>query len=105
MVWRITDRATFAALRSSRYRAGAGPVRVVYVPAAAGAPRVAYAVGRQAGGAVVRNRIRRRLRAVVARLDGLAPGAYLLTAGSVVAVMPFDELTAVVGRALERVAP
>jgi ribonuclease P protein component len=31
-----------------------------------GPPRVAYAVGRRAGNAVVRNRIRRRLRPVVA---------------------------------------
>jgi ribonuclease P protein component len=42
---------------------------------------VAYSIGRQVGPAVVRNRVRRRLRAAVRELDrergGLAPGAYL----------------------------
>lgn len=43
--------------------------------------RVAYAVGRRVGGAVVRNRIRRRLRALVQQLDRdgrIAPGRYLV---------------------------
>ena len=44
-------------------------------------PRVAYAVGRQAG-AVARNRLRRRLRAVVTDAAAeLRPGAYLVGAG------------------------
>ena len=45
-------------------------------------PRVAYAVGRPVGGAVVRNRVRRRLRAATrARADALVPGhAYLVHA-------------------------
>jgi ribonuclease P protein component len=45
--------------------------------------RVAYAIPRAVGGAVVRNRIRRRLRAMIAQLgpaDGLAPGLYLVGA-------------------------
>jgi ribonuclease P protein component len=43
------------------------------------APRVAYAVGKRSGGAVVRNRLRRRLRAVVAGIaPQLVPGAYLV---------------------------
>ena len=43
-------------------------------------PRVAYAVGRQAGGAVARNKIRRRLRAATrAHAQELEPGrAYLV---------------------------
>ena len=47
-------------------------------------PRVAYAVGRPVGGAVVRNRVRRQLRHAVAdeaRADGLPAGWYLLGAG------------------------
>jgi ribonuclease P protein component len=35
-----------------------------------GPPRVAYAIGRRTGGAVVRNRIRRRLRHVVSAHTG-----------------------------------
>jgi ribonuclease P protein component len=73
---------------------------VVTVTWLAGAPddavEVAYAVSRRAGTAVVRNRIRRRLRAVVRSLaaepGGLAPGAYLLAAGAEGATLPFDEL-------------
>jgi ribonuclease P protein component len=60
-------------------------------------PRVAYAVGRRSGGAVARNRIRRRLRAVLAQLAGssdspLRPGAYLVGASSAAADLPFSQL-------------
>jgi len=46
-------------------------------------PRVAYAIGRTVGSAVVRNRLRRRLRALVhehARAGRLGPGWYLVGA-------------------------
>ena len=46
-------------------------------------PRVAYAVGRSVGGAVVRNRVRRQLRHAVAaeaRTGGLPSGWYLIGA-------------------------
>lgn len=66
-----------------------------------GPPRVAYAVGRRAGGAVVRNRIRRRLRAVVCEAAAeLAPGSYLIGAGTAAATLPYDELRATVTEAL-----
>jgi len=45
--------------------------------------RVAYAIPRALGGAVVRNRLRRRLRAMIAELAGgaaLHPGRYLVGA-------------------------
>jgi ribonuclease P protein component len=44
-------------------------------------PRVAFAIGRAHGSAVERNRLRRRLRAALRRLDStgrLAPGMYLM---------------------------
>lgn len=104
MVWRITDRATFASLRQSRRRAGVGPVRAVFVPRDDDVAYVAYAVSRRAGGAVVRNRIRRRLRAVVAAAEGIRPGAYLLSAGPAAATMPFPELVATVRRAMAKAA-
>ena len=67
-------------------------------------PRVAYAVGRRAGGAVVRNRIRRRLRAVLRELsDELVPGAYLVGAGAEAASLSYGELRATVSEALRAV--
>jgi ribonuclease P protein component len=54
---------------------------------------VAYAIPRRAGNAVVRNRIRRRLRAAVeAVLDEMAPGAYLISPDRTAADVPFTEL-------------
>jgi ribonuclease P protein component len=58
-----------------------------------GPAQVAYALGRSTGGAVIRNRIRRRLRhAVAAERAELLPGAYLFSAGADVVSMPFVEL-------------
>lgn len=92
LIWRVRDRSTFKALRASRHRSRQGPITVTWVPGTAGAPpRVAYAVGRRIGGAVVRNRLRRRLRAA-ARDAGLAPGAYLVSAAPPAAHMTFGEL-------------
>ena len=46
-------------------------------------PAIAYALGSHLGGAVVRNRLRRRLRELLrARADQLAPGCYLIGATS-----------------------
>ena len=66
--------------------------------------RVAYAIGRPVGTAVVRNRLRRRLRAVVRELDaatgGLPPGAYLVTPRPEAVPRRYDELRADLGAAL-----
>ncbi len=59
-------------------------------------PRVAYAVGRRVGSAVVRNRVRRRLRAATrVHADTLVPGrAYLVSAASAAAASTYAELSA-----------
>jgi ribonuclease P protein component len=76
-------------------------VTVTFVPGSdADPPRVAYAVGRGVGGAVVRNRLRRRLRAVVTEL-GLRPGAYLVGAAPEAVDVPFGVLRAMVSGAVE----
>jgi len=79
-----------------------GPVTVTWVPGdPAEPPRVAFAIGRTAGGAVVRNRIRRRLRAIVREVEPLLrPGAYLVGAGVEASAMPYGELKARVCEAL-----
>jgi ribonuclease P protein component len=58
-------------------------------------PRVAYAVGRGVGGAVVRNRVRRRLRAATRAHAGelVAGNAYLVSARSASSVTSYAELS------------
>ncbi|MGI8685357.1 MAG: ribonuclease P protein component [Acidimicrobiales bacterium] len=101
MIHRIRDTATFAALRRSRRRVRRGPFTVTFVSdSPTGPPRVAYAIGRSVGGAVVRNRLRRRLRAVVSELEPqLRPGAYLVGAAPEAASLSFGELQEMVSGA------
>ena len=105
----IRDRGTFEALaRAQAARRGALSVRMVAT--APGPARVAYTVGRRTGGAVARNRVRRRLRAALGHhTDELRPGAaYLVGAGAETLTMPFDELVRRLGELLtrsNRVAP
>jgi ribonuclease P protein component len=80
-----------------------GPVTVRVVTSdESTAPRVAYAVGRGVGGAVARNRARRRLRAALREhKDALRPGAAYLVGGSrEVVSMPFRELVGCLGAAV-----
>jgi ribonuclease P protein component len=57
------------------------------------ARRVAYAIPRKLGGAVVRNRLRRRLRAAVDQVVGeMAPGAYLISPQPAALDMDFQDL-------------
>lgn len=96
---RVRDRETFAALARAPSRR-VGPLRVrSTVTGAGGPPRVAYAIGRDVGTAVDRNRARRRLRAAVTTVrSGLRPGrAYLISADRRVLTISFDGLC----RALE----
>jgi ribonuclease P protein component len=101
-VWTIRDRATFEALRTRGRRVRRGPITVTWVAGdPAEPPRVAYAIGRRAGGAVVRNRIRRRLRAITREVGAqLRPGAYLVGANAAAASLPYGDLRATVCQAL-----
>jgi ribonuclease P protein component len=102
VVWRIQDRATFEALRRNGRRSRRGHVTVTFVVNGdESVPRVAYAVGKRVGGAVVRNRLRRRLRAVVAETSGsLPPGAYLVGAGPEAVSLRYEDLKAQVTAAM-----
>lgn len=67
----------------------------MFAPARDGHPRFAYGVGRKVGSAVVRNRVRRRLRAAaldIARARPLPAGAYLVTVRPEAARLPYREL-------------
>lgn len=82
MVAPVRARDDFDALSRSRARRRSGPLWVVRADGAGdGEVRVAYAVPRTVGTAVVRNRIRRRLRAMITDLDRdghLGAGLYLV---------------------------
>lgn len=75
------------ALRASGIRVRRGPLGITFLPQDGDAPtQVAYAITKRVGGAVERNRLRRRLRAIFAELaaqpDGLVPtGVLLVSAG------------------------
>jgi len=95
-LWRITDRRTFEQLRRHGHRARRGPLTVTWLAPSEGAAlapaRAGFVVGKAAGGAVVRNRVRRRLRAALRELliaGGLPAGTYLLGATADVATMPW----------------
>ena len=95
LTWRVRDRATFEALGGAR-RLRRGPIWLRHVPADANSrARVAYAIGRGVGTAVTRNRVRRRLRAIVASVEArgrLAPGAYLIGASAEALTMSYADL-------------
>jgi len=103
-VARVHDRATFEALRREGRRGRSGSVTVVFLADPHGqAVRVAYAVGRRVGSAVVRNRVRRRLRAVMRSVwaEGrLLPGSYLVVAAPTAVGADWDELGRSVRRAV-----
>ncbi len=91
-IWRIRDRATFRALRAQGKRGRCGPISVIYLPdPSRQPPGVAFAVSRRVGGAAVRNRLRRRLRAAIRELAP-GPGAYLVTATPEAAAVPYQQL-------------
>ena len=106
-LWRVTDRATFAELRRRGHRVRRGPISLTWLgpdPAAPPTPpRVAFAVGKDVGGAVARNRIRRRLRAALRELQRsgrLPAGTYLVGARTPVGEMGWDDLIAAIDGAI-----
>jgi ribonuclease P protein component len=80
LIWRIRERSAFTRLANEGRRTRAGVLWCTYIPdPVATPPRVAYALGRAIGPAVVRNRLRRRLRAMLTTAT-LPPGFYLIGA-------------------------
>ncbi|HBQ51766.1 MAG: ribonuclease P protein component [Acidimicrobiia bacterium] len=68
-------------------------------------PAVAYALGRQVGGAVQRNLLRRRLRELLkAKAHKVLPGFYLIGAASGATKLSFNDLGTQVDSLLERCA-
>jgi ribonuclease P protein component len=103
LIWPIRERSTFRSLaRGRRRRRGDVVVSSVVVGTCAEPPRVAYAVGSRVGNAVVRNRVRRRLRAATRAHAGvLEPGcAYLVSASPAAASSSYGQLASALHDAL-----
>jgi ribonuclease P protein component len=99
----VRGRDSFATLSRHGRRVREGPLTVVHL-AGPDEPRVAFAVSRRVGPAVVRNRLRRRLRAIWRELD-VPGGDYLIVTAPPAAGLGFDELRSRLEAALARMAP
>ena len=104
LIWRVDRRDTFAALRHGR-RHREGPLTVSWVTGdPVEPPRVAYTIGRRVGSAVVRNRMRRRLRMIVREAaPTLRPGAYLIGVGPDAVFLSSDSLRTTLMKALTHI--
>lgn len=103
---RLKKRAEFLAVAKG-VRAGrrAFALQAAPVGAPEAAPRVGFTVTKKTGGAVERNRIRRRLRAAVARTEARAAAGfdYVLVGRRDALHLSFDLLVADLGGAFEQV--
>jgi len=97
LIWRIRERSVFARLSQDGLRARAGVLWCTFLPdPSASPPRVAFAIGRAVGPAVVRNQVRRRLRALMSSLPDDQPlpsGWYLVGARPAVVARSFPQLS------------
>jgi ribonuclease P protein component len=105
---RLTGSARFSlAIRTGR-RAGSDTL-VVHLarPESAEAPRIGFVVSRAVGNAVTRNRVKRRLRALVRGEGGSLPAGSLLVVRALPpsAAASYAELGADLARCLTRVTP
>jgi ribonuclease P protein component len=96
LIWKIRGRQAFQTLARCGRKARTDTLWCTYLDDPAASPlRVAFAVGRQVGPATQRNRLRRRLRAIVAQVApalGIERGWLLIGARPGVAERTFDEL-------------
>ena len=78
-----------------------GGIIIFEAPGEPGPPRVAVTAGRQVGGAVHRNRAKRRLREAVAQAPIQHGREYVVVATPAVVEAPFEELTSWVRAAID----
>jgi ribonuclease P protein component len=103
LIDRVRERDAFVRLRRDGVRVRTDPLWCSFVldpdlvP-----PQVAFAIGRAVGSAVSRNRLRRRLRAVLAQCD-VPPGLYLIGARVPACEQTFDELQHAVTTMIDKV--
>jgi ribonuclease P protein component len=104
LIWRVDRRRTFEELRQG-CRGRHGSITVSWVPGDPNEPpRVAYTIGRRVGSAVVRNRVRRRLRMLVREAAStLGSGAYLIGVGPAAALLSYEDLRTTLMKALKSI--
>ncbi len=89
---RITARSDFEAFRFSRNRATRSGVKVTFVAAHEGLS-AAFAITKKAGGAVVRNKARRRVRHILSfHQNELVAGRYLISLSADAVDLDFNHL-------------
>lgn len=100
LTWRTRGRSSFEGLRrASTVRSG--PLTVSWLPAqSAQPPALAFAIGKRVGNAVVRNRLRRRLREAARQLATLPGGTYLIRARPGAVTLSFQEISTHLSRAV-----
>ena len=100
---RLSGRRQFAAVRAARVSAGGGALRVHLASNGFDHVRLGFAIPKTVGGAVVRNTVRRRLRAALdprrAELVGLD---VMVSTSPAAARLSFADLDAELGRCLEQ---
>ena len=74
-----------------------------YLPSKPESPKVGVIVTKKVGGAVVRNLVRRRCKAILDRtLDPSSGAWYVIQCGASTATMPFSELSQLLTQAISR---
>ena len=93
---RLKSRASFRAVaRGARISRQGFVLQALKTPVDTAGPRFGFTVTKKIGNAVVRNRIRRRLREAVRLSDGAAPGVdYVLVGRHAALTLQFDRLVA-----------
>lgn len=93
LTWRTRGRAAFEGLRHAG-TVRSGPFTVSWLPGTSDQPpALAFAINKRVGNAVVRNRLRRRLREAARHLATLPPGAYLIRARPSAVALSFQEIS------------
>jgi len=104
LIGRIHTRSDFQRLRRDGRRVRIEPFWCSHLPdPASNTAQVAFAINRAVGNAVTRNRLRRRLRAVLTELD-LAGGLYLIGCKPKASELTFDQIRVVLGELPMKIA-
>ena len=101
----LTGAAAFAGVFREGKRVRRGGIILAYRHRNSGPPRIGLVAGRQVGGAVVRNRAKRRVRAVLRELHLAKATDYVFIVTTAVATVPFPKLSKWIRSAVSATSP